>query len=315
MAARLLEGGGAILTPAEALGVFDNLSALVASGELPAADLLGMIPAVAKEGGERLVASAAGFVSDLDPHLLTEELRPGYQKFIRRTFGPRARALGFAHAPGEDEETRLLRPALIRLVAGKGGDPALAAEARRLASLWIATRKGVDPDMIDAVLALAARDGDASLFDRLLAEAKKSRDREERVRLLAAVGQFRDPALVARRNAILLGREFETRDALVMMMDREPDPVAAQLFYDFLKQNFETLAGRLPRQFVAYAPDAGSQFCDGAHRDDVERFFREKVAKAPGGQYMLAQVLEQIELCAAEKKGQQESVAGFLRRE
>ena len=53
-----------------------------------------------------------------------------------------------------------MRRSLLRFVAPY--DPALAAEARRLALAWIADRKAVDPGLVDVVLVTAARTGDAA---------------------------------------------------------------------------------------------------------------------------------------------------------
>src|SRR5205085_2705931 len=97
--------------------------------------------------------------------------------------------------PGEDEETRLLRPELLRLVAGEGEDPALAADARRLAERWLADHRADEPDLVETVLSVAARRGDRALFDRFHAAARQATDPREREQLLNVLGSFQDPVL------------------------------------------------------------------------------------------------------------------------
>jgi hypothetical protein len=68
--------------------------------------------------------------------------RPKFSRFVRETFGPRAKALGFVPKPNDSDDDQLMRRSLLRVVAPE--DPALAAEARRLARAWMRDRKAVD---------------------------------------------------------------------------------------------------------------------------------------------------------------------------
>ena len=77
-------------------------------------------------------------------------------------------------------------------------DPALSAEARRLAVAWIADRRALDPGLADTVLKVAAATGDGALFDAMLAEARRTTDRLDRRNLLVALMSFRDAALAQR---------------------------------------------------------------------------------------------------------------------
>src|SRR5205823_6674731 len=87
---------------------------------------------------------------------LPDELRPRFARFVRDTYGERARALGWEPRPGEDEETRLLRPGLLSLVANLGEDPGLTAQARQLTERWLADRRAIDSQIAGAALRTAA---------------------------------------------------------------------------------------------------------------------------------------------------------------
>ncbi len=107
-----------------------------------------------------------------------------------------------------------LRETALPLVAERGRDAALARAAQRLAQRWLIHRKAVAPDTRRIVLVTAARTIGADaprLFDALLVIARSGKDRNERDDVFAALGSFRDPALLAR--AMALGLRSANRRA------------------------------------------------------------------------------------------------------
>jgi alanyl aminopeptidase len=86
-----------------------------------------------------------------------------------------------------------------------------------------------------------------------------------------------------------------------------------------LKEHFDDLRRRLPSSGpfspVASFPYIGADFCDEAHRADVEAFFRPWVSDVPGAPRNLEKVLEEINLCAHERSAQETSIAKFLEGE
>jgi alanyl aminopeptidase len=64
----------------------------------------------------------------------------------------------------------------------------------------------------------------------------------------------------------------------------------------------------------ANAPYIAAGYCDTAHRQEVDSFFKDRSTKFTGGPRKLAQVLEGIDLCIAYKQAQAPSVAEFLQQ-
>jgi cytosol alanyl aminopeptidase len=58
----------------------------------------------------------------------------------------------------------------------------------------------------------------------------------------------------------------------------------------------------------------GGSFCDPEHRADLEAFFKDRAATAPGGPRILAQTLERMDLCIAMRAAHQSSVTTFLKK-
>ena len=310
-AQKLFDEKMGVLSTAERVGAFDDLSALVDAGEIPAGDVLALVPKVMSDGTRHTVRVTSSFVQGFRSHLVSSAMRVNYERFVRQTYGDRARKLGWEPLPGESEETRLLRPDLIGLVGGPGEDKELQKQARVLAERWLKDKKAVWPDMVGTVMSLSARHGDQAWFDRLLDLARKEKDRTRRGVLLGALASFRDPAIVQKRLNILLGDDFDVRE-LRGFYGADPDLV--DLRFDFVKKNYDALAAKLPDRSTARLIRIGSDYCDDAHRAEVESTFRDRAAKAFGGERVLDETLEQIDLCIASRKAQQESVETFLKK-
>jgi alanyl aminopeptidase len=298
----------------ERVGIAGDISALVDAGELPPGDLLGLVPKLAREESTHLVSAAMRIASSIDEDVIPPESMDRYARFITRTFGARARALGFQPRAGDDEDTRLLRPRLLSLVADEGRDATLRAEAAALARRWLDDRTAVEPELVDTVLDLAAIDGDRALFERLREEARKAVDRRERSRFLSAMGSFRDPEVARTALAILLTDEFDARETGRMSFSLLGAPETRDLVFDFTLQNYEALAARVPRDARGRFLRLGGAFCDEPHRKAVAEFFGPKVEDIPGGPRQLAQALERMGLCIAQSEAQRPGVVEFLRR-
>jgi cytosol alanyl aminopeptidase len=310
---KLLASGGPQLTLPERVGVLRDLATLAHAGQVSWAKALAFVPEFAGDGNPHIVSAAVRIASGVQDHLVPDDRRINYERFIRRFFGPRARQLGWNPKPGEDEETELLRPILLRFVARAGKDPELLSEARRLALAWLDDPKAIAPDSRGSVLALAAEEGgDRALFDRFRAKARSLSDRQDRNRLLWALGRFHDPALEKEALQILLTDEFDIRESLAILWAALGHPRTRDGAWQFFKANFDALVSRMPEEMRTTLPTVGRDFCDAAHRADVETFFQERIRKLEGAQRPLAETLEAIDQCTALKADQQGVVSEFL---
>ena len=308
----LLDNVGKRLTPPELAGILYDLDALASAGAIPLPEVLSVLPSVVRDGDRHAIEIAGGIVGSLRLNLIPEELAPNYQRFVRETFGARARALGWSGSPGEPEDTKLLRPYVVALVAQRGEDADLQKQARALATRYLTDHGAVPAEMVEAALTSAAWRGDRAMFDAVHAAARKEKDRSERRQLLEAMASFHDPAIVDSRLALILTDEFDPREALILLGDPRREPTSLQQSYDFLKANYDAIAERIPKEYAPYLAAGAGAFCDEPHRLDVETFFKERMSKAPGGPRILAQTLEKIQLCTARKQAQQLGLAAFL---
>ena len=295
----------------ERVGLVGDIAALT-NGYMPLGEAMALAPKFAHDPNREVVTKTLNAVGSLDEHLVPEALMPKYRRYLSDMFLARAEQLGWKDKPGEDDDTRLLRPAIVGAVAIHAENPAMIEQAKKLAWAWLDDRKSVDTDMLANVMITAARHGDRALFDRMHEQAKKETDETARATLLAAMGAFRDPTILKTAHAIVLTDEFQPRESMNIFFATSSFPDTRELGYEFVKQNWDALIAKLPTDFGAVLPYAAVGFCDTQHRTDAEAFFKDRVTKVVGAPRNLAQVLESISLCAANKEANEPSVVEFL---
>jgi alanyl aminopeptidase len=266
----------------------------------------------------QVVDSTIGIISGIHDYMVPTELRPNYARLVDQAFAARARELGWKSKPGESDETRLLRPSIVPLVALWGQDGSLAAEARQLAGTWIADRKGIDPEVLGSVLTVAARTGDAAFFKQLPAALARTEDRHQRDLILGAMGSSRDPQIARDTMQLALKPDFDLRESVNLIFGPIGAPETRALPFEFVKAHYDELVARIPAGstfgFGEFLPFVGGAFCDEKSAEAVKAFFEPKVDRFPGTKRNLAQALEGIRICTAYTAAQQESVTEFLKK-
>jgi alanyl aminopeptidase len=298
----------------ELLGLLADVDALVEAGRLDYSDVLALVPSLAQDPRRKVASVGVGLLGGLRDHLVDPSLQPAYARLVRKSFGTRAHQLGWATRPGDDEDTRLLRPVVLGLVADEGEDQALRTEAQALAQRWLADHAALSPEVVDAVLRTAAQQGDEKLFNQLLTALQGAHDRQDRRHLIAALASFRDPKIVSRALPITLGNDVDVRESMFILFGAAHQHETRQLAWDFLRHNWEALLKRLPEDMSAETPSLGIGFCDDMHRHELQDFFKDRSPKLSGGPRLFAQAVEASELCQAFIARQQPNVSAYLRR-
>ena len=293
-----------------------DVSAAARAGAMEEARVLELLRTLAADKDRHVVQALLPALTGLrGAGLVSDEMMPRFNAYVRDAFGARAHALGLQEKKGESDDTRLLRPALLRLVGDEGNDSALRADAQKLALKWLYDHKSVPPELARAALFLAAIDGDAPLYDKLHEVAKKETDRVDRGYILEAMGAFRDGELAQKGFQIFLSDEFDPRDALPLMWGPAQHPKTIDLALQFVEKNFDAILKRIPTylgDFGSYMPHIAARYCDEAHADEAEKFFKPLMRFHPGGDRVLAQTLEEVRQCAAFREKQSASVSAFL---
>ncbi|RKG52807.1 M1 family peptidase [Corallococcus sp. AB011P] len=316
--AKLMKSGLSKLSRAERVVLLSDSLALAKAGLMPATDALPLLTGVAEDPDRQVLEAGLELMDLVSSRLLPEAQDADRARYVRDTFGPRARKLGFKPRAGESEDLRLLRPRLLELAGNEGNDPKLVAEARTLAEQWLKDRKAVAPDVVGAVLAIAVEHGDAALHSKLMEALRGEQSRYQRQQLLGGLSHVTDPKLVKANLELLLDPKQDMRENLWLLMGASRDPRTRDTAVEFLKANFDTLVGTddkpglLPEGMGSRLPYMGAGYCDATKRQEVAAFFEPRVDKVPGSERVLRQVLEIVDQCIALKEAQGASIGAFL---
>jgi cytosol alanyl aminopeptidase len=290
-----------------------NARALVDAGRRPIGDLLRLLPVVAQERDPHLLDVAAALATSIEPYV-TSEQRASYGRFLASAFARHAREMGWKGRPSESPQASRLRPRLLELAAVEGKDPALIAQARRLAEGYLANPTTLDPRSATVALTAAAR-VDATLFDRLEKAFSKTEDRQVRAALLAGMVSSRGPGHLDRTLRRLTDGSLQLDELATLLLTAMKDPERRDPTFDFLVESYPQITGPLsPYVRPALVRVAGS-FCDHEHRQQADTSLRAKVKDLPGGTKTMDETVEALDLCIARRARFEDDIAAFLARQ
>ncbi len=314
----LLEGTSDQLSLVEQVSVLQDVIASTASGAISPGEALSIVPIIAKKQERELIEGAIQLVF-LGGSTFPENLRPNLARFIKQVLGPRASELGWLEKKGESEDARLLRAALVPLVAGNGQDEVLISEARNLALKWLGDHRSLTPDILPSLLLVAAnRAGDRKLFDQYRAAALASKDDNEQQMLVRSMGFFRDREIAQAALQETLRDDFDPRVSTTILYSVGNVSVNRRMPFEFVQAHYDELVAKAPKHgiedWASRLPYTALNFCSAEEEREVEAFFAPRSQKQVGGPRILAQVLESIRGCTARKAKQQDSLRAFFER-
>jgi cytosol alanyl aminopeptidase len=315
---RVLANANDELSVAERVSELGNVDALITSGDVPPKRALALVPAFSGDPDEEVVEQAMDIASTINGWEIPDNLRPNAVRYVRGVFAKRAESLGWQSKTDDGDDAELLRSTLIPFAAAEGLDQTLIDRAGTLARQWLKDRSGVEPEMVPPVLSVAAQFGDRGLWDLIHRQALMEKDPAIREHLLDALGSFRDRTLAEASLNLLLTKEFDARQTFHALLFGPLEYAETRdLPFEFVRKNLDALLAGLPREvggdFAAELPTLGETFCDAAHREEVENFFRERVKGYTGGDRTLRNTLETIDVCIAQKKALEPGIADFLK--
>jgi alanyl aminopeptidase len=305
------------LSAPERADFMGNASALATAGKLPAGDALALVQTFAQDPERHVVQSALDLALEPVEHEVPDSLMPNYQRFLQKNFQARAREIGWTPKPGEVDDVRLLRPALLRLMSTWGDDQQLASEAKTLAEKWLADHSSVDPNLVSSVLNTTAFYGNKAFFDQLTESLKTTKDRQERERIISAMARFRDPEAITAGFNVVLNGNVPFIEGAFLLFGGQTSPTTRHMSLDFLKAHYDEILAKRPTgggfDFGSVLPYVGASYCDAAQKDELKSFLEPRVDKLLGAPRNLQQVLESIDVCIAQTAEQAPSVEAFLK--
>ncbi len=205
--------------------------------------------------------------------------------------------LGWEPAEGESALRSQLRGSLLAAIGGLGADPVAISRGAELADRLAADGLGsTDPDVGAAAISLGAVAGGSQRWDAYRqARQRPSMTPQEALRLLHALGGFREPERVQASLQLMLSDEVRSQDAPYalqrMLMQRTSGPAT----WAHIEANWPSIVAHIPDNSVA-------RMLEGiAHRSEpdtvaaITHFLRpDGGVSIPQGAKLVAQSLERM---------------------
>jgi aminopeptidase N len=302
------------LTDAERLMLAGDEWALVRANRHTIADYLSLASGFAREPTSGVLREVTERLTFVHTYLADDASRPGVERFIRSLLAPQYAELGNAPAPDDTDDRRTRRAIVIETLGGAANDDAVATAARTALDRLLAGGAELDPTTADALVAVAARQGDTALWERLVAASKAAAAPAERYRYLHALAGFGDAQLIDRGLNLALTDELRSQDTPGYIGRFLTNPAARERAWAFIKQQWPALKPKIviTQGDVRLVQSLGA-FCDAASRDEIRTFVGKQ--KLPAAVHALDQTIERIDDCMALKAEQARALQSWLEQQ
>jgi aminopeptidase N len=298
-------------TEPERLSLVGDEWAIVRAGIHGIGDYMTLLLGLGREQSAAIVAEVSARLSFTHGYLTTEQSRPGLEGLVQSIFAPLYQDLGLDAAPGDADTRRELRATVIETLGATGNDSGITRAARAKLDDALAGNTTLDASAANAIVRIAARRGDAALWDRLLAAARAATAPTEHYRYLYALASFEDPALIDRSLQFALTDELRSQDTPSFFSRLLANDAARPRVWAFIKRQWRVIAPKVTGSFGETRIVEGlGAFCDNAARDDVRAFFTTN--RLPSANRALNQTLERIATCASMRERQSPALTAWL---
>jgi aminopeptidase N len=285
------------LAPAERIALLSDEWALVRAKRHDVGTFLDLASGFKAERTAAVIEALTGPLATIGEYLTSDASRAAYRTWVSSLLRPALQEVGWTPSPGEADEKRELRALLVAALGNTARDPDVIAKAKSVVLEELAKPGTSEPTLLNDALTVAARTGDAALYEKYLARSKAASSPEERYRYIYALTSFSDPALVRRTLDYILGPDVRNQDATPLIASLLANRDAQALAWKLLQARWNEVqkkTGGFAGNIVIVG--ALSAFCDAGTLADLRQFF--VVHKVPEAERTLKQATERISTCS-----------------
>jgi len=307
-----LAGAVATLSAEERLSLVGNQWVLVKAGIGSAGSFMALLEGFHGEDDRAVLDAVLERLSWLEAHALEDPARPAFARLVERTFRPRLDTLGWEPAAGETADERMKRATVIAALGRLARLDEVRAEARRRLERYLDERSTLDPNLVPVVVGLAARGGDAALYERYLERKRTSAtdDPEEEERFLFGLTSFEDPALVERTLALTFTDDVRPQDRAFVLARLLGVRHARLAAWRFVRDHWDTRILTMDPMLRQYVIRGMAQLTPASIADDVGTFLDRHVTDDT--RETTAQAHEQLRIDAAASRRVAAELTTFL---
>ncbi|MDE2292861.1 MAG: M1 family metallopeptidase [Elusimicrobia bacterium] len=288
---RSVLAGAEGLGPIERCGLLRDLWARAKAGRAPLGLFLDALVRFKDDGSRYVVEETAGYVGAMRDELLTEADRPAFDRLRAELLKGRWEKLGWPRE-GDDDETRLARAAILPVWGD--ADAATGAEAAKRLQRLLKDPAAEEPTLVQPLLNLGARAGDAALFDALVALRAKAVTPEQRDQYLRAMASFRVPGLGRRLVELSLTDAVRGQDAWKPAIFLFHNPDLREESWTALRAAWKALREKVGSVGADRVVGYASGLRGAGKAEEVRAFFSDPANREPSADRTLTQTVELI---------------------
>ncbi len=308
------------LAPEERMALVSDQWALVRSGATDIEGFLHLLAGLRVEEDHVVLDEVVGRLSYLEHRSVAEQDRPAFHGWIRGLFAGVGADLGWDPKPAEGDERRLRRAAVQRALALVARDPDAVAAAverfeRHVAKHAAAPSSSVavDPNLLDIVVAAAARTADEKRFEVLKSRAVSELDPAAKRRYLHSLAAVENPQLAQRAVELALDDFVPMQDFASYTGALLANRATRDLAWNLVQDRWEAVRkkGDSP-MILRRLVEALGNLPERAHLVAVEKFLAAHDL-SPARQ-AVAQTLERMRMDVALRERLVPAIAAWLRK-
>ncbi len=298
------------LAPAERIMLLADIWASMRAGRTDIGDYLTLAEGMQSDRNRAVIQYLLAQVDYTGVYLVDDSDRPAYQLWVRHLLQSLIHDLGIVPKPGDNDDQKNLRAAVLHTLGISGADPEVLAEARKQARRALQDPASVSPELLPVFFGLAARNGDAEFFDGIMAKAKSAEIPENYYLYLATLSQFSDPKLLQRTLDYAISGQVRSQDVKGVIGRVMQNPGGREVAWEFVRAHWPEIsrAGG-PFRSGDIIGSAGN-FCDAEQENQVREFFSSHPTQT--SDRLLKQTLERIDYCVDLKSREQDALSAWL---
>ena len=293
------------------LGIQNDSYAFSKAGYTSASEFLTLAKSYKNENNPIVCKDLADNLASIDILIWDEDFYKKYQNFVKSIFNSAFNKLGWNSTQSESDHEKLLR-SIILTQLGKYEDGKILNEASTRFENYFDKSHDLDSDIKGLVFNLSALNGNTSTYEKIWELHKISITSEEKLRLLIALGKFKQTDLLIKTLEKSISKDIRSQDAISVIASVTMNKHGRDLSWGFIKDNWKTLSklygggGFGLMQLVSLT----SIFSNTKMKNDVEKFFKDN--PTPSANRTILQSIEKINLNSIWLNKNREDLKKFL---
>ncbi len=273
-------------------------------------DDLALVAALPANASRSEIVAVAERIESIGNELVSDAQRAAWRQWVSATAKRWLPEGGWTPKANESDEQREARAAVLTMLGNGAEDAAVIATAKEMTAKLLEDPRAFDPTMASAAIRIAARHGDAALFERMVEARRKAKTPEGHARWSFALMGFRDPALANRELEFVTGSEVRSQDSPRYLGALLENPATRAATWEWMRTKWSEVSKHFPYWALESAVGGLSAACDAKTEKEIDEFFA--AHSAPGAERRLRAAKEQIEICTAYREMQAPALARYL---